>query len=265
VAEPPDLQAESGLAAIAPRSDYPRVVVLTGAGISAAAGLPTFRGPDGLWALDPDLERALDGSQVPENLPVMWRVWGSVYAAAVGAGPTPAHLALSSAGVTVITQNVDTLHTLAGSDPIEMHGSAGIARCVAASCDWSSAVVLAGSPGACPAPGGVAVVGAVAGADGLPHCPRCAGPVRQDVVLFGEAIPGTALRDAIDAVSSCDLFLAVGTSGVVAPASELAGMARAAGARCVNVVLDAEPQRATRFHAEVIGDAQDELPAWAAS
>lgn len=261
----PTVPEAGGLAVIAPRSRYRAVCALTGAGISAAAGLPTFRGQDGLWALDPELERALDGSQVPGNVEVMWQAWGTIYAAAVAAGPTAAHQALTAAGVTVITQNVDTLHSLAGSaDPVELHGSAGIACCTSDSRHWRSTVSVDPSDGTA-APGGVFVPGAVDGADGVPACPRCGAPARQDVVLFGEAIPAGALTAAIDSVRRCDLFLAVGTSGVVAPASGLAGLARRAGACCVNVVLDPDVVLNPAFHAQVIGDAQVELPAWLAS
>ncbi len=155
-----------------PRADFDRVVALTGAGISVAAGLGTFRGPDGLWAIAPDVERAMHAEYVPENVDLMWLVWGGMHERAQAAGPTPAHRALAAAGVTVITQNVDGLHHTAGSTgAIEIHGSAGRASCL--SCDWRG-------------PAGAAV------RDPRPRCPSCGELVRPAVVLFGESLDEAA-------------------------------------------------------------------------
>lgn len=242
----------SSLIEVAPRDRFSSICVLTGAGLSVGAGLPTFRGPDGLWTTDADAEQALDGSRVPDNIPVMWRVWGAMLVTAVRAGPTPAHRAIAELTDSVITQNVDTLHSLAGSERvIEMHGSAGRARCPADG--WFSAVTVADS-------GDLSVADALPGA--LPGCPRCGAPLRPDVVLFGEVIPPGALQRAVAAATTCELFLAVGTSGVVAPASGLVSLARHAGTYCVNLTMHPGAGNPD-FHAEIVSDAQTELPSWA--
>jgi NAD-dependent deacetylase len=147
----------------------------------------------------------------------------------------------------VITQNVDGLHHTAGSvDAIEIHGSAGRARCLL--CTWD----------------GPAVEAARASGDPRPRCPRCGELVRPAVVLFGESLDEAALAAARRATATCDLFLAVGTSGRVAPASWLAPLARAAGAMVINIdPVSGDPGPA--FHRQVTGDAQRVLAEWAES
>jgi NAD-dependent deacetylase len=230
-----------------PRAQFDRIVALTGAGISVAAGLGTFRGPDGLWTIAPDVERAMHAQYVPGNVDLMWQVWGGMHERAQEAGPTPAHRALAAVGAGVITQNVDGLHHTAGSvDAIEIHGSAGRARCLL--CTWD----------------GPAVEAARASSDPRPRCPRCGELVRPAVVLFGESLDEAALAAAQRAAASCDLFLAVGTSGRVAPASWLAPLARAAGAMVINIdPVSGDPGPA--FHRQVTGDAQRVLAEWAES
>lgn len=227
-----------------PRADFGRIVALTGAGISVAAGLGTFRGPDGEWTLHPDVERAMHAEHVPGNVDLMWSFWGGMYAAAQAAGPTPAHRALAAAGATVVTQNVDGLHHAAGSvDAIEIHGSGGRARCLL--CPWAG-----------PAAAAVRAVD-----DPRPRCPVCGELVRPAVVLFGESLDEAALAAAQRAAVSADLFLAVGTSGRVAPASWLAPMARAAGALVINIdPVPGDP--GPGFDRQVTGDAQQVLAEW---
>lgn len=238
---------DTTLADLVPRERYPRICVLTGAGISVAAGLGTFRGPDGLWTIAPEVERAMHGDLLPGNVDALWSVWGGMHEIAARSGPTAAHRALAEAGASVITQNVDGLHQLAGSpDVVEIHGSAGRAACL--DCPWRGPA--ADARGA--APDG-----------GLPRCPDCGAPARPAVVLFGESLDPAALGMARRLASACDLFLAVGTSGVVAPASWLAPTARASGAFCVNVDLYPDGELDPAFHVRVVGDAQDVLSDWA--
>lgn len=235
------------LAEVAPRERFTRVCALTGAGISVAAGLGTFRGPDGRWTLAPEVERAMHAHLLPGNVDALWEVWGGMWKTAAAAGPTPAHRALATVGASVITQNVDGLHQAAGSvDVVELHGSAGLARCLDdAFCGWIGPAdeARAGDP---------------------PGCAQCTEPARPAVVLFGEMLDTGALGAARRLVSACDLFLAIGTSGRVAPASWLAPMARAAGAFCVNIDLHPDGPVDPAFHARVVGDAQNVLTEWAA-
>jgi NAD-dependent deacetylase len=246
-----------------PRGDFTRIVALTGAGISVAAGLGTFRGPDGLWMLAPDVEQAMDAAYLPGNVGLMWRVWGGMWTRAQEAGPTPAHAALAAAGVRVITQNVDGLHHRAGSgDVIEVHGSAGRARCL--ECAWAgpAAETAAADDTAAAADGDPRRSGAGPAAEDR-RCPQCGAPARPDVVLFGEMLDQAVLRAAQVAAASCDLFLAIGTSGRVAPASWLAPLARQYGATVVNIDPDPAADPGPAFQLRVAGDAQDLLPGWA--
>jgi NAD-dependent deacetylase len=235
----------SDLAEVAPRGDYLRICALTGAGISVAAGLGTFRGPDGLWTLAPEVERAMHAHLLPDNVDALWAVWGGMRDIADRNGPTKAHQALAAAGAAVITQNVDGLHQAAGSpDVVELHGSAGRAACLDPFCGWTGSA-------------------AVAREYEPPSCPVCGGPARPAVVLFGENLDRGALLAAQGLAVNCDLFLAIGTSGRVAPASWLAPAARSAGAMCVNVDLHPDGELDPAFHARVVGDAQDVLTRWA--
>ena len=167
------------LVEVAPRDRFTRVCALTGAGISVAAGLQTFRGPDGLWRLSPEMERAMHAQLLPSNVDALWSVWGSMFHVAARSGPTAAHRALADAGASVITQNVDELHQRAGShDVVEIHGSAGRARCLDEDfCGW---------------------IGPREEAERTdpPQCPQCGEPARPAVVLFGEMLDPEALTTA---------------------------------------------------------------------
>jgi NAD-dependent deacetylase len=235
------------LGEIAPAGRYTRIVALTGAGISASAGLGTFRGAGGLWTAAPELERAMHAQYLPDSLELVWQVWGGLRRAALQAGPTPAHRALARAGTTVITQNVDGMHQDAGSAGVlEVHGSAARARCLDGGCGWRG-----DNPGLAP---GV-----------LPRCPRCGRFARPDIVLFGEPLDPQVWSAAERAATSCELFLAIGTSAFVTPAKWLAPMARQAGALCVNVNIDDSLPAFSAFHEQVTADADSALGEWLVS
>lgn len=235
-----------------PGPQHREIVFLTGSGLSARTGMGTFRGPQGLWALDPDIERAMHADALPQSLPDLWRVWGRMARIGIEHGPTPGHRAIARMGCPVITQNVDGLHQAAGSELVaELHGTAMRAVCLGPDCEWSTAV----TPGD----------GSRAEDHGVPaRCPWCGEATRPDVVLFDEQLPMDALSLALRLAQRADLFVAVGTSGVVFPAAQLAPAARAAGA--TTVLIDIAPGdevylRAAFDHV-IAEDAHVVLPEW---
>jgi NAD-dependent deacetylase len=204
-----------------------RVVVLTGAGVSAESGVPTFRDAQtGLWAqYSPEELATPQAFQRNPRLVWEWYCWRRELVA--GAEPNPGHLALAELErrvpqLTLITQNVDGLHQRAGSSNlIELHGNIARTRCFGEDRiveRWEPSEVVP------------------------PRCPDCGGPLRPDVVWFGELLPDQALRRALEATSSCDLFLSIGTSGLVEPAASLPYRALAHGASLLVLNLDVRSQ-----------------------
>jgi len=201
-----------------------RVAVLTGAGVSAESGIPTFRDAQtGLWAqFDP--EELASPAGFRRNPRLVWEGYAWRRELVARAEPNPGHLALAELErrvprLTLITQNVDGLHQRAGSPaPIELHGN--ISRVV------------------CSAEGDVVGRWDEAGDELPPRCPRCGAYLRPDVVWFGELLPGAALAAAWEAARSCDLFLSIGTSGMVEPAASLPRAALQAGAAVAVINLD---------------------------
>jgi len=225
---------------------YRHIVLLTGAGVSVGSGLPTYRGPGGLWERE-DIAPIVDARFLPGSLPDLWRLYSQRRAHALGAVPNAAHAAIAAVqgarpgAVTLLTQNVDGLHQRAGSsDVVELHGSAFRTRCTHPACDLP------------PFPDDRLY-------ESVPTCPRCGEPLRPDVVLFGETLPEAALRRAQTALDECDLFLAAGTSGTVWPAAAFVRLAAQAGARTVLVNLDAATG-SEEFDEVHLGKAEDILP-----
>ncbi|ATG55186.1 NAD-dependent protein deacetylase [Brachybacterium ginsengisoli] len=233
-----------------PGPAHREIVFLTGSGISARTGLGTFRGPDGLWALEPETEAAMQASCLPDSLPQLWQVWGRMARIARDHGPTPGHRAIARLGAPVITQNIDGLHQAAGSAVVsELHGSALRAACLGDDCRWTLAV----EPGEGPRAEDHGVPG---------RCPRCGAPTRPDVVLFDEQLPSADLGLAMELAQRADLFVVVGTSGVVFPAAQLAPMAASHGA--TTVLIDIAPPVGSRtlFDHVLAVDAHEVLPDW---
>jgi NAD-dependent deacetylase len=202
------------------------LAVLTGAGVSAESGLPTFRGPGGIWEGERAEELATPGAFARDPVKV-WRFYSWRREKLRAARPNEAHLALARLEatlprMTLITQNVDGLHAAAGSrHPIELHGSLLRDRC--SGCGHVS-----------PAPDQPF--------ESLPpRCPLCAGLLRPDVVWFGESLPYDAWQAAEAAAEESAVFLVVGTSSVVAPASSLGIIAARAGAHLFEINPEATP------------------------
>lgn len=233
-----------------PGPEHQVIVFLTGSGISARTGLGTFRGPEGLWALEPETEQAMHAELLPDSLPQLWRVWGRMARIALEHGPTPGHRAIARLGAPVITQNIDGLHQAAGSEVVaELHGSALRTVCLDEHCTWTA--LLTPGDGSRPTDHGVPA-----------RCPRCGAPSRPDVVLFDEQLPQPALELAMRLAQGADLFVVVGTSGVVFPSAQLAPLAAAHGATTVLIDIDPPVGSSTLFDHVLAEDAHEVLPDW---
>lgn len=194
-------------------------VALTGAGISVESGIPDFRGNDGLWTkYDPFEYGYIDSFRA--NPAKVWKMLMEMSALVERVSPNEAHLALGELeklGIIkmVITQNIDSLHQRGGSsNVVEFHGNFRTMHC-----------------DNCQKPFARADISLVR----LPPLCSCGGPIRPDVVLFGEEIPPEAYSIAFDAAEKCDLMVIVGTSATVAPASHLPLIAKRRGAHVLEI------------------------------
>lgn len=220
-----------------------RIAVLTGAGISADSGVPTFRGADGLWRnfRAEDLATPEAFARDPR---LVWEWYDWRRALIAKALPNAAHHALvrleqRAPDYWLITQNVDGLHRQAGSTKLsEIHGNIWMTRCT------SCRLVRED----CTVPLTI-----------LPHCGACGGLLRPHIVWFGESLAADDIQRSQDAATTCDCFLIVGTSGLVYPAASFAAMAKQAGAYVIEVNLDPTPQSAL-VDISLQGRAKDLLP-----
>jgi NAD-dependent deacetylase len=227
------MAAESAIVELAHRlRAASRVTVVTGAGVSAASGIPTFRGPGGIWRnFRP--ERLATAEAFAEDPRLVWEWYAWRRGLVARASPNRAHEVLAAwsrryGGFALVTQNVDGLHERAGTrNVVRFHGSlwelSCADRCAGAPASWPDASELAELP---------------------PRCPHCGGLARPGVVWFGEAIPPAALA-AASAALDCDVCLAVGTSAVVHPAARLVGEAAARGAFTAEINPEATPASAS--------------------
>ena len=202
---PPDYRSTLRAAA-ADLAAARRVLVITGAGISADSGLPVYRGVGGLYDGDDTedgvpIETALSGAMLRQRPELTWKHLLQIARAGVGCEPNAAHHALARmeasgrfAGFTVLTQNVDSFHHAAGSrDVIEVHGDLRQLHCRA--CGYDAPM---------PDPRGL---------DGPPACPCCAALMRPSIVLFGESLPAAAITRYEQVLEQgVDLVMVVGTS-----------------------------------------------------
>ncbi|MDT0203397.1 NAD-dependent deacylase [Nocardioides sp. AE5] len=221
-----------------------KIVVLTGAGISAESGVPTFRDADGLWE-GHRVEDVATPEAYDAKPSMVQKFYDARRAALAGVEPNPAHVALGRLGevlgsdLGLVTQNIDDLHERGGShDVIHMHGELLSALCRA--CDrrtpWHGEL------------------------SDFPSCPGCGIPeLRPDVVWFGEVpyqmdrIQGMLMR--------ADLFVSIGTSGAVYPAAGFVQLARACGARTLELNL-VPSEGSEQFHEARQGPAGELVPAW---
>jgi len=221
-------------------------VVLTGAGISAESGVPTFRGPSGLWkSLRPEQLATPEAFARDPRLVWEWYAWRRALVASCD--PNTGHVALARlaleppARTTIVTQNVDGLHhraarmvagdSTSGAEtapdaafPLEVHGAIHRDRC--SRCDVRSE--------------GVKDVDSSA-LETLPHCTACGGMLRPDVVWFGEALDPGVIGASLDAAGEADLCLVVGTSALVYPAASVPQVALQAGGILIEANLETTP------------------------
>ena len=201
--------------------DAKSVTVMTGAGVSAESGVPTFRDAQtGLWEkYDPMQLATPEAFHSDPGLVWDWYQWRRKLIA--DTAPNPGHVALVDMArlipeLVLVTQNVDGLHQRAGSEnPVELHGNLNRAKCTRCSRQETGFDL-----------------------EGIPKCGECGALLRPDVVWFGEALPTSALRRATESALRCELFFSIGTSSQVYPAADLPLQAQAAGA----LTLEINPQ-----------------------
>jgi NAD-dependent deacetylase len=205
--------------------DARTVAVLTGAGISAESGVPTFRGPGGLWRQFRPEQLATPEAFARDPL-LIWEWYDWRRGKLAQAQPNAGHLALAALErakrqFTLVTQNVDGLHERAGSrNVVKIHGDLWMLRCTGCGSEREDrSVPLRELP---------------------PRC-HCGALMRPGVVWFGEPLPGEAWERAQRAARDADLFLVVGTSAVVYPAAGLVPLAKACGARVIECNMEETP------------------------
>lgn len=204
------------------------VVILTGAGISAESGVPTFRGGGETWRGMP-FDELSSARMVDEDLPLVWEWFDYRRSAIAGCEPNAAHRVIAAAQkdgrfeeVTLVTQNIDGLHRAAGStDLIELHGHINTARCL--SCGELTSLLTLPED------------------ERPPSCPVCEDSMRPHVVLFGEGLDEVALLTAYERAAACDVCIVVGTSALVYPAMYIPEIAKREGAFLIEVNLEETP------------------------
>ena len=210
MSDDPDVAAALNLAAGALRAAK-RVAVLTGAGVSAESGVPTFRASDGLWE-GHRIEDVATPTGFARDPDLVWQFYNARRANVATVRPNAGHDALARLEAhfgdkfTLVTQNVDGLHRAAGSkNVLEIHGSLRRTRCLGCGKVEDRGLEPLGD---------------------RPLCPACGGRLRPDIVWFNEALPPDVFEAATVAAHECDVFLVVGTSAVVYPAADLIPVAK---------------------------------------
>jgi NAD-dependent deacetylase len=208
------------------------VTVLTGAGISAESGVPTFRGKDGLWE-NHDVQKLATPEAFQNNTQLFWKFYNWRRKLLNEIKPNLGHYALVDLEkqfetFTIITQNIDGLHQRAGSHSVfELHGNIKKTYCI--NCNYrndsSDQNVLE--------------------YEDVPKCPECKGLMRPDVVLFGESLDNKILSKAQETSATSEVFFSIGTSSLVEPAASLPYVAKGNGAYLVEINLAYTPLSAT--------------------
>jgi NAD-dependent deacetylase len=208
------------------------ITVLTGAGISTDSGIPDFRGPNGVWTRNPEAEKAATLQNYLRDPEVRQRAWRSrLDNPRWLAEPNRGHLALARLQRTgklraLVTQNVDGLHTAAGSDPnriIEVHGTVQWAVCWECDRRWEMNEFL----------------DRVRLGEADPPCLDCGGIVKSDAIMFGQDLVPEVIDAAFEAAEACELFVAIGTTLAVYPVANCVPLSKRAGARVV--IINGEP------------------------
>lgn len=226
--------------------DFEHIVFFTGAGMSAESGIPTYRGSGGVWssyrweeyacqdAFDADPEKVLRFHELRRK---------SVLACSPHAGHgAVARIEDSHPRVTVVTQNIDGMHQRAGSRRVlELHGSLWRLRCPEHGIREDMGETFRRY-----------------------RCEACGNWLRPDITWFGDMLDSFVMGQAVQAIRSCDLFVSVGTSGVVWPAAGFPQAARDAGARCIEINPEAS-EMFSLYHESIRGKAGEVLPALFAS
>ena len=227
-------------------NQYRNIVILTGAGVSAASGLETYRGKA---FHDKNIEQLAHVERLRDNPLETWQAFNSLRTSSAIAKPNQIHLLLAKieqqlkSKFTIITQNIDRLHHQAGSkNVIELHGRVDKTSCSNNQCNLQPYLDLKTY------------------STHPPLCPKCNSPLRPFVILFGEKIGLEEEWQAKKVLRNCDLFIAIGTSGTVSPAANFVRSAEYAGARTVLVNLEPMNPRNPYFQEEYIGKAEEILP-----
>lgn len=220
-----------------------KIAVLTGAGISAESGVPTFRGAGGLWRQYRATELATPEA-FAENPGLVWEFYNWRREVLAPLHPNPGHQALASmegryARFTLVTQNIDGLHQTAGSRTmIELHGNIWWVRCTGCGQVAEDRRV--------PLPA-------------LPACSSCGALLRPNVVWFGEMLDPQILDQAYQTIEACQVMLVVGTSGVVQPAASMGAAAKRRGAFVAEINLEPTPYTDV-YNLSILGKSGEVLP-----
>ncbi|MDT7041449.1 NAD-dependent deacylase [Candidatus Nitronereus thalassa] len=219
------------------------ITVLTGAGISADSGVPTFRGAEGLWKnFRPEELASPEAFERDPMLVWQWYNWRRELLATKS--PNPGHHALAeleqrAKNFWLITQNVDGLHAAAGIQKLsEIHGNIWKVRCTSCRIVTDNHDVPI---------------------EILPYCPSCQGLLRPHIVWFGESLNPEDLRNSYDALQSCEILIIIGTSGAVYPAASFGSVAKDHGAYVIELNLDPTPN-SDLVDVAIQGRAKDLVP-----